>query len=216
MITQLSLFPLGMVLFPNAPLPLHIFEARYRDMIGYCIEQNQPFGVVLLREGVAENSEVTFHNTGTTAQIVDGIKMEDGRYVINTVGQRRFRIEDIVQQHPYFIASVELLDEEGAVPVIEPTNDLRALYHRYWETLVASTGIKPEAETLPEGVVDLTYWMAHKLQVENETKQRWLEADAATRLREMSSALRAEMALLPGSPGGERQADGWNGTGSWN
>jgi len=204
-----------MVLFPNAPLPLHIFEARYRDMIGRCIEQNEPFGVVLLREGIAESSEVTFHDIGTTAQIVDGIKMEDGRYVINTVGQRRFRLEGIVQQHPYFIASVVLLDEEVA-PLVEPANDLTALYGRYWDTLVAATGIKPEPETLPEDMIELTYWMAHRLQVENETKQRWLEADVATRLREMSSALRAEMALLPSAPDGEREASGWNGTGSWN
>lgn len=213
---QLPLFPLSMVLFPNAPLPLHIFEERYREMIGRCIEQNEPFGVVLLQEGVAESSEVTFHSIGTTAQIVDGIRMEDGRYVINTLGQRRFRLQSIVQQYPYYIGLVALLDEDAAVPVIEPANDLRALYHRYWETLAAATGIKSETETLPDDVVDLTYWMAHKLQVENETKQRWLEADAATRLREMASALRAEMALLPASPDGEREAGGWNGTGSWN
>ncbi|MBC8160301.1 MAG: LON peptidase substrate-binding domain-containing protein [Roseiflexaceae bacterium] len=216
MIEKLPLFPLGMVLFPNAPLPLHIFEERYRDMIGDCIEQNQPFGVVMLRAGVAESSDVSFHSIGTTAQIVDGIRMEDGRYVINTVGQRRFRIQELIQKLPYYIGSVDLLAEESAALIVEPANTLRDLYQRYWDTLAAATGIKPEVETLPDDPLDLAYWMAHKIQVENETKQRWLEADMTTRLREMSGALRAEMALLPNSPGGSREPGSWGGVGSWN
>ena len=49
---ELPLFPLPVVLFPGVPLPLHIFEQRYRLMIGRCIEEQKPFGVVLIREGV--------------------------------------------------------------------------------------------------------------------------------------------------------------------
>lgn len=138
--TQIPLFPLGLVLFPNAPLPLHIFEDRYQMMIGECIEQNKPFGVVLLREGVAESDEVTFHMLGTAAQIADGVRMEDGRYLINCVGQRRFRVQEIVERAPYFIASVTMLTEEGAELFVEPGNELRALYTRYCEALAAATG----------------------------------------------------------------------------
>lgn len=213
--TQMPLFPLSLVLFPNAPLPLHIFEDRYQMMIGECIEQNKPFGVVLLREGVAESDEVTFHMLGTAAQIADGVRMEDGRYLINCVGQRRFRVQEIVERAPYFIASVTMLTEEGAELFVEPGNELRALHTRYCEALAAATGVRAEPETLPEDTVDLTYWMAHKLQVEDEQKQHWLEANIATRLREMSAALRAEIALLPNSPGNSF-AGGWSGPGSWN
>lgn len=215
MTQKLPLFPLGLVLFPNAPLPLHIFEERYREMVGRCLEQNTPFGVVLIREGVAEESDVTFYSVGTTAQISDGVKLDDGRYLINTTGQRRFRIQYLVQRVPYYIASVAFLSEESTTPVSEPADELRSLYTRYWEALTAATGVGYEAETLPDDIVDLTYWMAHKLQVENDQKQRWLEADISTRLGEMSAALRAEMALLPDRPGSPFEG-GWNGPGSWN
>lgn len=211
---KLPLFPLGLVLFPNAPLPLHIFEERYREMIGRCIEQNAPFGVVLIREGVAESADVTFHPVGTTAQIADGVRTEDGRYVINTVGQRRFRVQYVAQRAPYYVGSVTYLPEESEALVMEPASELRALYERYWDLLAAATGYQHEAETLPDDVINLTYWMAHRLQVDNQHKQRWLEADVGTRLREMTAALRAEMALLPGNDGPPDR--GWIGQGSWN
>src|SRR5690349_19805632 len=68
---KLPLFPLNTVLFPGVPLPLHIFEERYRLMIGRCIEQHAPFGVVLIREldRADTNPDVTFYTVGTTAQI---------------------------------------------------------------------------------------------------------------------------------------------------
>ena len=50
-LAQLSLFPLNLVLFPGMPLPLHIFEERYKAMIGDCVEREQPFGIVLIKEG---------------------------------------------------------------------------------------------------------------------------------------------------------------------
>lgn len=215
MTQKLSLFPLNTVLFPNAPLPLHIFEERYQTMIARCIEQNLPFGVVLIREGEAESADVTFHNVGTSAQIADGVRLEDGRYLINTTGQRRFRVQYIAQRQPYFVASVTYLPEESSASVVEPANELRALYARYWETLANATGYQHEPETLPEDVVDLTYWMAHRLQVDNPHKQRWLEADVASRLREMSAALKAELSLLPDS-GPDEPGRGWIGHGSWN
>jgi hypothetical protein len=89
------------------------------------------------------------------------------------------------------------------------------LYRRYWAALSAATGHEHPIEALPERVVDLTYWMAQRLRVDNIQKQRWLEADVATRLREMSAAISNELALLPGSGAGEHER-GWSGPGSWN
>ena len=57
--------------------------------------------------------------------------------------------------------------------------------------------------------IDLTYWMANRLQVGTAQKQRWLEADITTRLREISAAIRAELALLPGVEPGEREGGGY-------
>jgi len=236
MTQKLPIFPLNTVLFPGAPIQLHIFEERYRQMIGRCLEQSSPFGVSLIRsgsevspddpwvrrqlelaEGVDEltlgalkrelGGETVPHSVGTTAQISVGesVRLNDGRYYLVASGQRRFRIQYFVQRQPYLIASVAYLPEESADAVVEPEQQLRQLYARYWAAISAATGDEAPDEPLPEQVVDLTYWMANRLQVGNLQKQRWLEADITTRLREISAAIRAELALLPAAEPGERE-----------
>jgi len=246
MTQKLPIFPLNTVLFPGAPIQLHIFEERYRLMIDRCLEQSSPFGVALIRSGsqvgpddpwvrrqlelvdTADElelgalkrelgGETVPHPVGTAAQINVGesVRLSDGRYYLVAAGQRRFRIQYFVQRQPYLIASVAYLPEVSSTAVTEPAEALRRLYTRYWAAVGAATGYDPPAETLPEGVIDLTYWLANRLQVENGQKQRWLEADVATRLREISAAIRAELTLLPNAESGEREGGG-SGTGSWN
>jgi Lon protease-like protein len=215
MIHKLPLFPLNTVLFPGVPITLHIFEERYRLMIARCLEQSGPFGVVLIRKGTEVDPDAIPYTVGTTAQIGDSMRLEDGRYYLTAVGQRRFRIQYLAQRQPYLLGSVSYLPEEASAAVVEPANQLRALYTRYWAALGAATGHRRPPEALPEEVVDLTYWMAQRLQVDNEHKQRWLEADIATRLREMTAAIRAELTLLPAEGTSERER-GWSGPGSWN
>jgi len=245
MTQKLPIFPLNMVLFPGAPIQLHIFEERYRLMIGRCLEQSSPFGVALIRSGSEVSpddpwvrrqleladaadelalgalkrelgGETVPHSVGTTAQISVGesVRLSDGRYYLVASGQRRFRIQYFVQRQPYLIASVAYLPEESSAAVAEPAQQLRQLYARYWAAISAATGYEAPDETLPEHVVDLTYWMANRLQVGNLQKQRWLEADITTRLREISAAIRAELALLPAAEPGEHE--GGSGSGSWN
>ena len=87
----LPLFPLEVVLLPGATLPLHIFEPRYKEMIGECLEQKRPFGVVR-----AKDSEVA--EIGCTAEILDVVKKyDDGQMDIVTQGRQRF---EILQVHP--------------------------------------------------------------------------------------------------------------------
>ena len=245
MTVKLPIFPLNTVLFPGAPIQLHIFEDRYRLMIGRCIEQRSPFGVVLIRAGSEVNpgdpwlerqitaagggaaelsalrqqmgGDVVPYSIGTAAQIDIGesTRMADGRYFLSAVGQRRFRIQYMVQRQPYYIASVAYLPEESSAGGGEAAQQLRALYARICAAISMVTGANLAGDGLPDGVVDLTYWMAHRLQVDTTRKQRWLEADVATRLREMITALRAELALLPDINPGERER-GWSGPGPWN
>ena len=214
---KLPLFPLKqVVLFPGAPLTLHIFEERYRLMIERCLEQSGPFGVTLIRQGPEVGGEAVPHSVGTTATISDSVRLDDGRYYLTTVGQRRFRIQYIAQRQPYLLASVVYLPEDaGGSAVVDQAGELRALYVRYWAALAAATGHRREPETLPESPIELTYWMAQRLQVDNIHKQRWLEADVATRLREMIAAIRSELLLLPSEGAGEHER-GWTGSGSWN
>lgn len=228
MIQKLPLFPLNTVLFPGAPLTLHIFEERYREMIRRCLEQSSPFGVVLIRSGREVSPDDPFmrrlremsgiergepeenvtipYAVGTTARISESLRLEDGRYWLTAVGQRRFRIQYISQHQPTMIASVAYLSEETTPILTESADRVRTLYARYWSAIESASGQRYEAEALPEDVVELSYTLAHRLRIDNARKQRWLEADVATRLREIGNALLAELSLLPdrapgGSPG---------------
>ncbi len=107
----LPLFPLSVVLFPGAPLPLRIFENRYKIMIGECIEMEQPFGVVLIKEGREVGGSAQPHRVGTTARILKAEPSGEAMYRIQTVGERRFRILNIVDGTPYLKAEVEYLEE---------------------------------------------------------------------------------------------------------
>ncbi|HEU4328201.1 MAG TPA: LON peptidase substrate-binding domain-containing protein [Roseiflexaceae bacterium] len=219
MTQKMPLFPLNTVLYPSAPLPLHIFEERYKLMISRCLEQQAPFGVVLIQERDRPDTDpnVNFHQVGTSAQIGEGVKLEDGRYYLVATGQRRFRVQYLTQRAPYLIASVTYLPEDSCGVAPEAAEELRELYSRYWNALSASTGYPrdSEHEAPPASTVDLTYWMANRLQVDSPRKQRWLEADIGTRLREMAAALRGELTLLPATDSGPNNRS-WVGPGSWN
>lgn len=215
MIQKLPLFPLNTVLFPGMPITLHIFEERYRLMVGRCLEQGSPFGVALIREGKEAYSDPIPHFVGTSAQIGEHVRLDDGRFYLVATGQRRFRVQYLLQRQPYIISSISYLPEEVGGAVGAAAEDLRACYTRYWNALAAATGHREDPETPPDDAIELTYWMAHRLKVDLDNKQRWLEADVGTRLREMTAVLRAELALLPGGDADPR-GPGWRGPGSWN
>jgi Lon protease-like protein len=103
---KIPLFPLDVVLFPGAPLPLHIFEQRYKEMIGLCLEHQSNFGVVRAqRDGLAV--------IGCTARILNVVrKYEDGRMDILCQGDRRFEIETLENSKPFLEAHVDFFDDE--------------------------------------------------------------------------------------------------------
>ncbi len=109
----LPLFPLDLVLFPGTPLPLHIFEPRYREMISECLDQKKLFGVVRAKEdGVAE--------IGCTAEIITlAKKYPDGRMDIVTEGRERFEIMQVNQERSFLQAEVLYLQDEPDAPTAE-------------------------------------------------------------------------------------------------
>ena len=102
----LPLFPLDVVLLPGAPLPLHIFEPRYKEMITECLEQKKLFGIVRAKEeGVAD--------VGCTAEIINvAKKYPDGRMDILTAGRRRFEVMEVNQERSFLQAEVVYLQDE--------------------------------------------------------------------------------------------------------
>jgi Lon protease-like protein len=112
----LPLFPLDVVLFPGTPLPLHIFEPRYREMIGECLDRNGPFGVVrAVEQGVAD--------VGCTAEIVAVTKQyPDGRLDIVSEGRKRFEVIQLNQERAFLRAEVLMVEDEPSVSSQEETS----------------------------------------------------------------------------------------------
>ena len=106
--STLPLFPLNTVLFPGQMLPLHIFEPRYRQMIGECAQNGTPFGVVLIRQGEEVGDPDTEpYDVGTTAHIVQIERLEDGRMNIICVGHSRFRIQHLLRDADYLRGEID-------------------------------------------------------------------------------------------------------------
>ncbi|MDQ3935600.1 MAG: LON peptidase substrate-binding domain-containing protein [Actinomycetota bacterium] len=99
------LFPLGIVLLPTEIVPLHIFEERYKLMIGRCVEEESEFGIVWLGdEGLKE--------VGCTARVAQVLeRMDDGRMNILAQGGRPFRLLRRIEDLPYPAGDVEMLDD---------------------------------------------------------------------------------------------------------
>lgn len=89
------------------------------------------------------------------------------------------------------------MPEAQAGEVARPISELRTVYQRYWQAVAAATGATPQVEELPDDPYHLTYQLADRLQVSLERKQRWLEHDVSTRIREITGDLRAELLLMP-------------------
>ena len=106
----LPLFPLDVVLLPGTPLPLHIFEPRYKEMIGECLANNAPFGVIrALEEGLAE--------VGCTAGIVTVTKeYDDGRMDLVAEGRKRFEVVELNHDRSFLQAEVLLVPDEPVAP----------------------------------------------------------------------------------------------------
>lgn len=177
MSTLLPLFPLDLVLLPGTPLPLHIFEPRYREMISECLERSQHFGV--LRGQEQELAEV-----GCTAEILTVTKKyPDGRMDIVTEGRVRFEVVQLNQERSFLQGEVIYLqDELGAVSQEEIAQALKL--HGEIMTLA---GAEPERSSeIDEG--QLSFHLAGSLPLDLDFKQTLLGMKSeAERLRAIIS-----------------------------
>ncbi|HEY2704761.1 MAG TPA: LON peptidase substrate-binding domain-containing protein [Candidatus Dormibacteraeota bacterium] len=195
---EIPLFPLSVVLFPHMPLPLHIFEERYRQMMRDCEAEGTSFGVVAIREGVEAMGPATPHPVGTLAQLRKVEKLDDGRYNLLVVGASRFRIVGVSSRRPYLVGEVEYLqDTDGELVSAELARQVVTAFRSYADTLRQLAGQDPASIELPDDPELLSYLVAATLQVEVTRKQELLEMDAAReRLRGCLALLRREAVLL--------------------
>lgn len=192
----LALFPLNTVLFPGMPLPLHVFEERYKLMIGRCIEEKRPFGVVLIQSGPEVGGPCVPHGVGTTAHIAAVRKLDDGRMNLIALGQERFQILAVVREEPYLIARVETLvdtePEAGSEPLAA---ELRATLAVYLRDLFTLLDQPPEEIPIPAESARLSLIVAAVLQIPMTERQALLQmTDVTARLRQEREWLAREMA----------------------
>lgn len=198
----LPLFPLNVVLFPGTPLPLHIFEPRYRQMTRECLEEKREFGVVLAgKEGIA--------SVGCSAEIAKVIKQyEDGRSDILTMGRRRFRVQEVFDDKPYYQGRVEFLPEPAAQNDPHTAERLLALYAEVHRLVYGREG-----GAVPAEGSTLAYSVAAELPLEVEFKQELLELESEPeRRRTLTERLEAWAEELR-SAARTRQKAGGNGHG---
>ncbi len=186
----LPLFPLNTVLFPGQLLPLHIFEPRYRQMIGECLQNSQPFGVVLLRQGdeVGDDAAVPY-DVGTTANIIQVERLPDGRMTIVCVGNARFRLTHTYHDRPYLRGDVDLwpwlpLDTDQP----SPTDTVKQRLQRYLN-LLAQISHSPINVDIPEDAATLANLSAAVLQIDPAEKQQLLATASIGELLEQVAAI---------------------------
>lgn len=203
MTDRLPLFPLGTVLFPGLVLPLHIFEERYRRLIGDLLEQpsDEPrrFGVVAIKLGheVGTGAARELESIGCTAEVQAITSHDDGRYDIVTAGGNRFRIDGIDNDLPYLCADVTPLPDEPGPQAGQYVELVTALFRDYCGRLgKAGADIALPAD-LPNSPVRLSFLVAAAMILDHADKQALLEAEhAAARLEMARELLRRENRLL--------------------
>jgi Lon protease-like protein len=197
---ELPLFPLNTVLFPGMPMALHIFEDRYKLMIGKCLQERRPFGVVLIRQGSEALGPLPEPNTiGCTAFISQVERLHRGRMNIGVIGQRRFRIVSLDTDLPYLRGQVEYypLQEEDLRDQKVLAARLRPWVVRYLGHLSRLGSETLPAEGLPDEPVPLAYASATLLQVSAKQKQALLGIESAVALlSKLRTIYRSEIAIL--------------------
>lgn len=163
LVTLLPLFPLDVVLFPGTPLPLHIFEPRYKEMIGECLANKAVFGMVrALEKGIAE--------IGCTAEIVDVTKRyPDGRLDLVAEGRERFEVLELNQERSFLRAEVLMIPDEPSA-ALEKDAERAIEFHRQILSLagaVAQDRFRADKTTL-------SFHLAGSLPLDLDFKQKLL------------------------------------------
>ncbi|QDZ39298.1 ATP-dependent protease [Euhalothece natronophila Z-M001] len=187
-VRELPLFPLpDVVLFPGRPLPLHIFEFRYRMMMNTILESDRRFGVLMFDPVKGEIASV-----GCCAEISQFQRLPDDRMKVLTLGQQRFRLLDWVREKPYRVGLVEWIEDEDPETDLRPlASDVEALLK---DVVKLSAKLTDQKIELPDDVPDLprelSFWVASNLYGVASEQQSLLEMqDTQARLEREAEIL---------------------------
>ncbi len=200
----LPLFPLSAVLFPGAPLPLQIFEERYRSLVRDLLELDpaqRRFGVVAIEAGSEAGMALPeMFPVGCEARVERIEAIPDGRSRLLAYGGARFRLLEVdTVSKPYLVGRVRWLDELSGEPGIADAlvPAVQTALRAYVETLAALTGGNVDHDELPADAAELSYVTAGAILLGLRERQALLElGDTATRLRTEVGLLRRERLLM--------------------
>ncbi len=185
MVRDFPLFPLGLVALPGELIPLHIFEERYKTMIGRCLADGSEFGIVWV-------SDDGLREVGCACEVTEILEtLEDGRINLIARGTRVFRVKSRQEDLPYPAGTVEFLDdrEEDVDP-----DALHAAREAYAELVEQATDRSPESEELDELTA---YEMAATVEFGLDAKQGLLDLRSETaRLKLVARLFRAAIKRL--------------------
>lgn len=182
---EIGLFPLGMVLLPTEQVPLHIFELRYRELIGECLEHDSPFGLVLA-------DDAGMREVGTQARVTEVTeRFPDGRLTIVVEGGERFRVVELTEGRSFQTGEIEPLADQH-----DPADDAdTARTLELFACLAELTGAdvdRPEHDS-PQ----LSFAVAARFDLSSDLKQELLEATSEReRLRRLCDVLAAAAEAL--------------------
>ena len=192
-VLELPVFPLPVVLFPGVPLPLHIFEPRYRQMLDDVRLGNNLFGIAYFDSNSSDSEIPASGNVGCVAEVTDAQILPDGRSNILTLGVIRYRIDSYIERgDPYLLARVSFFEDEEEDPsqLAESTQEVADTFTRIAQ---AVRTINDERTVLPD-ISDtdpqrLSFLVAAAMEIEADVKQELLELQSTSerleRLRNM-------------------------------
>ena len=180
MTARLPLFPLSVVLFPGTPLPLHIFEPRYRKLLADCLAGDRRFGIT---PAGSEGGAPEPGTVGCTAEVRVNQELPDGRSNIVVLGAERFVVKEVLEEGaPYHVATVQPFeDEPGTAPDEDRTSQLRQLFTSYAALVRELSDVEPEEADLPADALPLSFHVAAGIDVEAAIKQRLLAERSTSR-----------------------------------
>jgi ATP-dependent Lon protease len=192
-VRELPLFPLPVVLFPGMPMPLHIFEPRYRKMLADIRAAHNLFGLSYFDSGSADKVPPAGH-IGCVAEVTETQALPDGRSNILAVGVIRYQVEDYIERgDSYLVVRVSYFEdeEEDATALTANSREVASMFMRVANAIRV---INDERSNLPD-INDtepqkLSFLVAAAMEIEIETKQELLELRSTSeRLSRLSDLL---------------------------
>jgi Lon protease-like protein len=196
--SEMPIFELPLALLPGEQLPLHIFEERYKRMIGRSVDEGEPFGIVLRDDDGARS-------VGCTARVEEVLeRFDDGRMNVVVSGQEPFKVLDRFEAPEYPAGEVELINEDDGPPIDE--DSASAARDAFAELAERATGERPEPEELDGASA---YAIAARIELPADTKQKLLELrDEDERMELLANALGAVEAALERAEEAAERASG--------